>query len=97
MRNIFSMLVLLLVLTKGVQAQEVPAFQDSLLDKMVGKWVLRGTIAGSTTTHDVDVAWVLGHQYIRLHEISREKTVQQQPAYEAIVFIGWDAPSSGYA
>jgi hypothetical protein len=40
---------------------------------------------------------VLGHQYVRLHEVSREKDAQGQAAYEAIVFIGWDQPSGGYA
>jgi hypothetical protein len=72
-------------------------FQDPTLDRMVGTWLLRGTIAGAQTTHDVDVAWVLGHQYVRLHEVSREKDPQGRPAYEAIVFIGWDATQRRYA
>lgn len=72
-------------------------FQDSLLDHMIGKWVLRGTIGGSETTHDIAVQWVLGHQYMRLHEVSREKDAEGRAAYEAIVFIGWDEPSSRYA
>ncbi len=76
---------------------QVPSFQDPLLDHLVGTWVLRGTIGGSETTHDIDAEWVLGHQYVRLHEVSREKDAQGRPAYEAIVFIGWDEPSSGYA
>jgi hypothetical protein len=74
-----------------------PAFQDSLLDHIVGQWVLRGTIDGSETTHDVTAEWVLGHEYLRLHEVSREKDAEGQPAYEAIVFIGWDRPSSQYS
>jgi hypothetical protein len=72
-------------------------FQDSLLERMVGKWVLRGTIAGALTTHDVDVEWVLAHQYLQINEISREKNPQGQPAYEAIVTIGWDQPANQYA
>ena len=77
-------------------AQESP-FTDVLLDRMTGKWVLQGSIAGSETTHDVEVAWVLGHQYVRLAEVSREKNSSGRPAYEAIVFIGWDKPSNTYA
>jgi hypothetical protein len=64
---------------------------------MIGKWVLLGTIEGKETTHDIDTEWVLGHQYVRLHEVSREKNAQGQAEYEAIVFIGWDQPSSQYA
>ena len=72
-------------------------FQDPLLDHLTGKWVLRGTIAGRKTTHDIVSEWVLGHQYVRLHEVSREKDAKGQAAYEAIVFIGWDRSASRYA
>jgi hypothetical protein len=72
-------------------------FQDSLLDQMVGRWVLRGTIAGKETTHDIVAEWVLGHQYLQFHETSREKNLHGEAEYEAIVFIGWDRPSSRYA
>jgi hypothetical protein len=72
-------------------------FQDPLLDHFVGKWVLQGTIGGAATTHDIEAAWVLGHEYVRFTEVSREKDPKSQAAYEAIVFIGWDQPSSQYA
>jgi hypothetical protein len=63
---------------------------------MIGKWVLQGTIAGRTTTHDVESEWVLGHHYLRIQEVSREKDARNQPAYEAIILIGWDPQSSQY-
>ena len=72
-------------------------FQDPLLDSFAGTWVLQGSIAGRQTTHDIVSEWVLGHQYVRLHEVSREKDAKGQAAYEAIVFIGWDQASSQYA
>jgi hypothetical protein len=72
-------------------------FQDPLLDKLVGSWVLSGTIEGKQTTHDVEAAWVLDHQYVQLREVSREKDAKGHPAYEATVFIGWDAASGQYA
>jgi len=75
----------------------LPTFSDPLLDHLIGKWVLQGTIAGRETTHDIAVEWVLGHQYVQLHEVSREKNANADPAYEAIVFIGWDQPLSQYA
>lgn len=71
--------------------------QDSLLDRMVGKWILRGTIAGSETTHDISTEWVLGHQYVQLKEVSREKDINGKPLYEAIVFICWEEKLMQYS
>jgi len=79
----------------GVFGQRT-AFRDSLLDEFAGTWVLRGTIAGKQTTHDVSAEWILGHEYLQFREISREKDTAGGPAYEALVTIGWDAPSSQY-
>jgi len=73
------------------------SFQDTLLDQLAGKWVLHGTIAGKETTHDIDAKWVLAHQYMQLHEISRENNTTSAAAYEALVFIGWDKHSQQYA
>jgi hypothetical protein len=86
-----------LVLFPFAASAQQPPFQDPLLDHMIGKWILQGTIGGSETTHDIVSEWVLGHQYVRLHEVSREKNAKGQAAYEAIVFIGWDQPSGEYA
>ncbi len=74
-----------------VLAGPQPTLKDELLDRLVGAWVLQGTIAGKPTTHDVTAEWVLNHQFVRLHEVSREKNAEGQPAYEAMVFVGWDA------
>jgi hypothetical protein len=66
-----------------------PTLRDSLLDHLVGNWILTGTIAGRQTTHDVSAAWVLNHQYLEFHETSREKNKDGDPAYVATVYIGW--------
>jgi len=58
--------------------------------------MLAGTIAGEETVHDVVASWVLGHQYLRIDEVSRETNELGAPAYEATVFIGWDKPSGRY-
>ena len=76
---------------------QTSTFQDSLLDHMTGTWILRGTIRGQQTTHDIDARWVLAHQYLQFHEISREKNPKGEPAYEAIVYIGWDQPNNQYS
>lgn len=72
-------------------------FQDALLDKMVGKWVMTGTIAGDEITHDLVADWVLEHHYLRFHEVARGVDSTGAPLYEAIVFIDWDEPSGRYA
>lgn len=79
-----------------VVAQQATS-RDSLLTCMTGKWVLRGTIDGVRTTHDVDVQWVLGHQYVQLNEVSRETDKNGNPLYEATVFICWERALNQYS
>ena len=61
-----------------------------LLERMVGHWVLRGTIARQLTVHDVEADWVLAQRYVRIHEVSREKNKEGRPEYEAFVFVTWN-------
>lgn len=95
MKTTFATLALLFMTSFSASAQE-PTRKDPLLDRLTGSWVFQGTIAGHETTHDIESEWVLSHEYLRLHETSREKNVQGQPAYEAIVFIEWDESSNEY-
>lgn len=76
-------------------AQGLPP--DSLFDRLIGHWVLRGTIARQPTTHDVTFEWVLGHEYVQMHEVSRERGANGTPAYEAVVLFGRDPRSGDYA
>jgi hypothetical protein len=91
------LLGLLLALSAGPARADEPAWQDSLLDRFAGRWVLSGEIAGQETTHDVSAEWVLARQYLEVHEVSRERDAHGQPAYEAIVFVGQDPAADGYA
>ncbi|HEX9010038.1 MAG TPA: hypothetical protein VF804_06705 [Holophagaceae bacterium] len=70
--------------------------RDPLLEHLAGTWVLRGTLAGKATTHDVTVAWELGHQYLTLRERARELDAQGRSQYEALVLLGWDAAAGEY-
>jgi hypothetical protein len=90
-----AILVLLFVTSFSASAQE-PTHKDPLLDRLAGSWIVQGTIAGHEATHDIESEWVLNHEYVRLHEASREKNTQGQPAYEAIVFIEWNESSNEY-
>jgi hypothetical protein len=95
MKTTFAIFALLFMTSFSASGQD-PAHKDPLLDHLTGSWTLQGTIAGHETTHDIESEWVLSHEYLRLHETSREKNVQGQPAYEAIVFIEWDESSNEY-
>ena len=86
---------LLLLVTPTLSAQSLPA--DSLFDRLIGHWVLQGTIARQATTHDVTFEWLLGREYVQMHEVSRERASDGKPAYEAVVLFGRDPRSGEYA
>jgi len=85
------------VLTAAMRlpAQALPP--DSVFDRLIGHWVLSGTISGRSTVHDVTFAWVLGREYLQMHEVSRERAANGAPAYEAVVLFGRDPRSGEYA
>ena len=95
MRKILLPCVFTILLTVKLAGQS-GTFQDSLLDKMTGHWVLSGTIDGASTIHDVEINWILGHQYLQIEEVSREKQSDGQAIYEAKVLIGKDSVTGGY-
>jgi hypothetical protein len=80
-------------------AQNGPAAAPAhLLDRLAGRWIMSGTLGGKQTTHDVEADWVLKREYIRFHEVSREKDASGGgPAYEAIVFLSWDTKKGEYS
>lgn len=71
------------------QAPEA-ATPDSLVESMTGQWVMEGTIDDEKVTHDVRVDRILNRQYVRIHELAREKDAAGEPAYEAWIHIAWD-------
>ena len=88
----------LLLLAIGTCHAQGPATNSApeLLDHLAGQWILQGNIAGQPTTHDIQAEWVLKREYLRIHEVSREKDAKGAPAYEAIVFIGRDSKTQEY-
>jgi len=97
MKRFFAAVALWMALSGLASGQQPqPTFHDELLDRFQGAWVLQGTIAGEETAHDVSADWVINHQYLRIHEVSREKNSKGEPRYEAMVFIGWDQATSRY-
>lgn len=81
---------------RSVSSAAATVPRPPLFDRLAGHWVLQGTIADQQTTHDVDAELVLNGEYIRMHEVSREKTAGGVAAYEAIVLVGWDEKAGEY-
>jgi hypothetical protein len=77
--------------------QMQPRDPASLLNQLEGSWVLQGKIAGKLTVHDVQAHWILHHEYLQIHEVSRDRDSQGGPAYEAEVLVSWDPKAGQYA
>lgn len=95
MRHVLITLALFFVIASSAFAQPT-SINAPFLEGLAGTWVLRGTIAGQETTHDVVAEWILEHHYLRIQERSREKDPKGHAKYEALVLIGWDSGSSEY-
>lgn len=92
-----TLAILLLFLGWGggsLSAQSLPP--DSVFERLIGRWVLRGTIARQPTTHDVTFTWMLGQRYVQMHEVSRERNRDGTPAYEAVVLFARDPKTGEY-
>lgn len=77
------------------------AFQDAgaptaLMDHLAGRWTMTGTLGGKPTIHDVEAVWMLKHEYIQFHEVSRERGAGGGPAYEALVYLSWHVKTSEF-
>jgi hypothetical protein len=86
----------LMIATAHAQKPQPPQ-KDSLLNHLIGQWVLRGPMAGKAVVHDVTFRWVLGGEYVEMHEVSRERMPTGTPAYEAIAYLVHDPHSHEYA
>ena len=87
---------LLAGLAAGSLAAQSPAPADPFLSRLIGTWTLTGKIGGKETTHDVSFSWALGHEYVAMHEVSRDKAADGSAAYEAIAYLSRDPRTSEY-
>jgi hypothetical protein len=71
-------------------------FHDDLLDHLVGKWDVSATVYGQKFTLDREVEWVMNHQYLRIHEKSREVIPWLKTPFERTIFIGYNHSSKRY-
>lgn len=97
MRALTRLLLIGILFVPATVSAQRPPVTSPLLDRLVGRWVLQGPIAGRPATHDVTGEWVANHQYLRLHEVSRDKTADGSPDYDAFIHIGWDPDKKTYS
>lgn len=69
-----------------------PSAMDSLLERLVGRWEMTGTVRSRPATYDLEAKRVLARQFVELHMVD----VAQPPAYEARVFLGVDSAGARY-
>jgi uncharacterized protein YdhG (YjbR/CyaY superfamily) len=69
-----------------------PASMDALLEHLVGRWIMTGSVRGKPATYTLDAARVLQGRFVELHM----EDVTRPPAYEARVFIGVDSAGGRY-
>jgi hypothetical protein len=67
-------------------------FDDDLISRLEGRWLLTRKIRGTEVHNVVSATWVLNHQFLRIHM----KDVKQPASYEAIVLIGYIHSSKQY-
>ena len=84
--------IAVLAMPLAAKAARPKAFEDALLDNMVGHWTMTGTLVGKPLDHTVDVQWILGHQFLQIHETDKHTP----PQYEAMPTIGYDDVTKRY-
>jgi hypothetical protein len=102
MKSFVQLFIFLLCVSLSglVQAQSLDGpnhiFEDEFISNLAGSWRMSGTILGRAVNHTVEAQWVLNHQFLQIHENSLDAPTKGEPAYEAIVMIGYDNASERY-
>jgi len=78
MRKVMIFALALLCAPAGLFGQAL--HPDSLFPRLIGHWVLRGTIARQQTVHDVTFEWLLGREYVQMHEVPSCSTTPRPTA-----------------
>src|SRR5437870_5044443 len=47
-------------------------------------------------TDDVTAKWTLNHQFVAVHEVSRERDTNGRPEYQATAYVGWHGVKKHY-
>jgi hypothetical protein len=78
----------LVVAATALHAQApAAAHADSLLERLVGRWRMTGSVRGKPVTYTMDAARTLQRSFVELHMTD----VARPPDYEARAFVGTDS------
>ena len=86
-----KLLFALLLFASATIAQD-RTFNDPFIDRLAGEWTLTRQIRGKEVENTVRAQWVLNHQFLQVHMTDSA----QPPAYEALVYIGYQHDSQRY-
>jgi hypothetical protein len=79
--------VLCLAVTAPLLAQHATrGAADGLLDRLVGRWRMTGSVRGRPAAYTLEAARVLQGRFVELHMVDDNRP----PGYEARVFVGAD-------
>ena len=85
-------LLLALLMLAGAASAEERTFQDPFIEQLAGDWTLTRQIRGKEVENTVRAEWALNHQFLQIHM----KDVANPPAYEALVYIGYQHADQRY-
>jgi hypothetical protein len=71
-------------------------FHDDFLNHLVGKWDVSLSAHGSDFTMVLEADWVMNHQYLHIHEKSREIVPWIGAPFESEFFIGYNHEHTRY-
>ena len=86
MRRARTFVTLTAIVLAGAPLSAQRSSTDSLLSRLTGHWVMRGSVRGRTETYTMDGERVLAGKFVALHMVD----TTHPPAYEARVFMGAD-------
>jgi hypothetical protein len=97
LRGIFLSAHLFLAASFLASAQSPPSeWHDDLLDHLLGRWDMNGTVLGRDAHHALEAEWILNHQFLRIHEKTRADAPKSEQPYDALWFLGYDSVSDRY-
>lgn len=78
-------MILLFFINCRANAQE-NLFENNLLDRLTGAWIMKGVVGTDSVTYEAVGSWVLNHQFFNL----KMTEISNPPKYEAIIYIGFN-------
>jgi hypothetical protein len=89
-------IIILLSISGSIAFAQEPKeckFNDPLLDKMTGQWMMTGEMGQKKVGYSFNAQWVLKHQFM---EWEITDMLSRDPEYVAKVYVGYDCDTKRY-